>query len=211
MATRIILVRHGQSLGNLEKRFLGHTDWDLTELGYKQAELTAEYLKDEKIDAIYASDLKRAFNTANAVAKSRNMEIIKSRNFREIFAGDWEAETFDGLCEKYPEEYGCWRFDIGNARCTGGESVAELQERVLSEFRRIASLHKGQTVLVGTHATPIRVLKCKFTGVDIRDAKNVPWSPNASITIVDADKEEIIVDGYNGHLGDLATALPSNV
>ena len=54
------MIRHGQSIGNLNRVYLGHTDWDLTELGYKQAELVCEYLKDEKIDIIYSSDLIRA-------------------------------------------------------------------------------------------------------------------------------------------------------
>lgn len=76
MQTKVILVRHGQSLGNAKRVLLGHTDLDLSELGYRQAEATAEALKDEKIDVVYSSDLKRAMSTAVPHARMRGMEEI---------------------------------------------------------------------------------------------------------------------------------------
>lgn len=201
--TEIILIRHGESMGNRKKVFLGHTDWDLTEKGYKQAELTAKYIDKYNIDVIYASDLKRAYNTAAAVAKRRGMEIIKTKEFREIYAGEWEGREYKDINENYPKDRYIWDNDIGNARCTGGESVRELQERVVREFNRIANLHKGKTVLIGTHATPIRVLKCFLLGKDIKYTKEIPWSVNASVTVVDAESKRIILDGYSEHLGEL--------
>lgn len=201
--TKIILIRHGESLGNLKKVFLGHTDWDLSEKGYKQAELAAKYIDNYDIDVIYASDLKRAYNTADAVAKRRGMEIIKTEPFREIFAGDWEGKEYWELDEKYPDERFLWNHDIGNARCTGGESVRELEARVVAELYRIAERHKGETILIGTHATPIRVIKCHILGKDIKDAKDILWSPNASVTVLDMDNKEIILDGYADYLGEL--------
>ncbi len=211
MSTKIILVRHGESLGNCKNTFLGQTDWDLTERGYRQAELTAEYLKDYGIDAFYASDLMRAYNTAEAVAKRYGAEVIKTEAFREIFAGEWEACPFDELNEKFAGDYHIWRNDIGNARCTGGESVRELQVRVLAEYRRIAEKHRGKTILIGTHATPIRVLKCHFLGETVEYAREIAWAPNASVTITDADDEKIILDGYADHLGEIATKFNGKV
>ena len=74
--TRIILIRHGQSIANFIGKFAGHSDFDLTELGHRQAELAAGYLlKNEKIDKIYASDLLRAYNTAVPTAKALGLEI----------------------------------------------------------------------------------------------------------------------------------------
>ena len=100
---RIIFVRHGQSEGNLVRSFLGHTDLPLTELGHKQAEATAEYLKDTDIDIIYASDLKRAWQTAEHIAEKKELSIIADPTLREIFAGEWENQLFVELPEKFPD------------------------------------------------------------------------------------------------------------
>jgi len=204
--TKIILIRHGESLGNVKRIFLGHTDWDLTEKGYEQARRMAEYIDNYDIDVIYASDLKRAYNTVNEVAKRRNMDIIKTEGFREMFAGDWEGRGFDELDEKFPEDRRLWAEDIGNARCTGGESVRELQERVLKEFYRIAEENKGKTILVGTHATPIRVIKCHILGESIENAQNISWALNASTTVIDVEENKIVLDGYAEYLGDILVA-----
>ena len=103
--TKLILIRHGQSIGNLTKRFLGHTDLDLSELGYLQANCTAEYLKNEKIDIIYSSDLIRAYNTAVPHAKIRGLDINTSIHLRENFVGEWENMFVDDIIEKWGREF----------------------------------------------------------------------------------------------------------
>jgi len=142
----------------------------------------------------------------NEVAKRRNMDIIKTEGFREVFAGDWEGRGYDELDEKFPEDRRLWAEDIGNARCTGGESVRELQERVLKEFYRIAEENKGKTILVGTHATPIRVIKCHILGESIENAQNISWALNASTTVIDVEENKIVLDGYAEYLGDILVA-----
>ena len=87
--TVFYLVRHGQSIGNANREFLGHTNKDLSPFGYLQADRTADFLSDVKIDAIYSSDLIRAYNTALPHAKLRNMEVVPSQNLRELYAGAW--------------------------------------------------------------------------------------------------------------------------
>lgn len=182
--TKLLIIRHGQSIGNLERRFLGHTDLDLSELGYKQAEITKEYLKNEKIDVIYSSDLKRAYNTVKPIAESRNMEIKTSKNLREIYAGEWENGDYEYLSQNFADEYEKWKTDIGNACCNGGESVAELQQRVYEEVMKIATENIGKTVCIGTHATPIRTLFAKIEDVKKENMHEVPWATNASVTTV---------------------------
>ena len=76
MKTRLILIRHGESLGNSKRIILGHTDWDLSELGYRQAALAADALADRKVDAVYSSDLIRAYNTVLPMARSRGLSVI---------------------------------------------------------------------------------------------------------------------------------------
>ena len=210
---RFILVRHGQSEGNLVRSFLGHTDLDITELGHMQAECTAEYLKNEKIDFIYSSDLKRAWNTAEHIAAKKNLSIIADSEIREIFAGEWENRLFNDLEIEFAEDFKIWREDIGSARPTGGESVKELSKRILAELTRIASMYDGETVCIASHATPIRMAGVKAMGLSVEDAKNVPWAPNASVTLIDVENRvfKLVKYGYDEHMGDLTTVLPKNV
>ena len=117
--TRLIVVRHGESMANKQCIFAGHTDVDLTKLGKKQAELVCGFLCSckYKIDKIYSSDLSRAYNTVFPAAEKLGLEIIKDENLREIYAGKWEGATFESLKENFPESYNTWMTNIQNARC----------------------------------------------------------------------------------------------
>ncbi|MBE6610386.1 MAG: histidine phosphatase family protein [Ruminococcaceae bacterium] len=210
---RVILVRHGQSEGNLHNQFLGHTDLELTELGHKQAQLTAEHLDSIDIDIIYASDLKRAWQTAEHIADRKQLSIIADSQLREIYAGKWEGLEFDKLWQDYGEDFKVWKEDIGASRCTEGESFAELYERIIKELIRIAELNDGMTVCIATHATPIRCARLKAFGYGFDKAKDIGWTSNASITTIDIEDGEftMIEDNYHEHMGILDTKLPPNV
>ena len=145
MATTIYLVRHGQSLGNLEDRFLGHTDWDLTELGYKQAECTASLFDNIHLDRVYASDLKRAFNTAKATADKKGLSVIPEKNFREIRAGKWEMMRFEDIPKVYPDLWRDWQnANTDTLRAPAGESMQELFERAYGALLKIAETVRKQ-------------------------------------------------------------------
>ena len=211
--TRFIMIRHGFSVANKEKKFAGHSDFPLTDLGRLQAEKCAEALKDEHIDAIYASDLSRAFGTAEAVARVKGMEIVPTCGLREIYAGEWEGLLFDELCVKFADAYAVWRTDIGRAQCTGGERVRELSDRVLGTLREIAAENEGKTVCIATHATPIRAVCTSSAGLDAEEMAKIPWVSNASINVFELEDgifRAVAVD-QTAHLGDLSTKLPSNV
>lgn len=211
--TKIYFIRHGESEGNKRDAFLGHTDLDLSPIGYKQAKLTAKFLKDIPCDAIYSSDLKRAYNTAVETSKLKGMQIIKNKNLREIFAGKWENQLFCTLEEEYKDTYKLWLENIGKAKCDEGESVEELQNRFVSEVEKIAKENMGKTVFIFTHATPIRVLKAKCDNATLDEIKNISWATNASVTIVEYknDKLEMVEYSKDSFLGEFVTALPENV
>lgn len=211
---KIILERHGQSEANLIGVFGGHTDFDLTPTGYEQAKKSGEYiLENFKVDIIYSSDLKRAVSTAKFVADKLGKEIITNQNLREVFAGKWDGETFDIIEKNYSEDWKIWRNDVGNSRCTDGESVRELAERFLKALTEIAEKNEGKTVLVTTHATPIRATQCLLKKLPLDEMKNVPWGSNASLTVLEYNngKWELIEASYDEHLNDLKTKLPANV
>lgn len=210
--TKILLVRHGQSEGNFRREFLGHTDLPLTELGRLQAECTARFLDSEKIDAIYSSDLKRAYQTAEPIAVRQGLNIIKNPRMREIFAGKWDGLSVDCIFQLYGSDFAGWRNDIGNVRCTGGESVAELWDRVYSEVQKIAKNHPSQTICIASHATPIRALTAIAEGKTLSEMQSVPWSPNASVTVLSCENGvlSLISEAKYAHLGEKATGIIRN-
>lgn len=213
--TRLIFIRHGQSEANLAGVFAGHTDAPLTALGLRQAEAAAEYVsRAYQVDAVYASDLKRAYSTGKAVADRLGLPIYPHKGLREIFAGEWEGKTFTYLLATYPKSYaGLWRNDIGNSICDGGESVAQLQQRVCAAAAEIARANDGKTIVIATHATPIRCMECLSQGRSLSEMKDIPWVSNASITEFQYENGTFteILSSYDKHLGSMVSTLPRNV
>ncbi len=211
--TTFLLVRHGESVANHHNVFAGHTDADLSELGHEQAEKTAEYLAENyHIDAIYSSDLKRAFKTGLHTAVKVGVPILPDEQLREIHAGKWENIKFDTLQTEFAEDYHVWLTDIGNAVCTDGESVKELGERIQNRLTELAKQHDGKTVLITTHATPIRVSQCIWEGKPLSEMKNIPWVSNASVTVAEYDGSwHIKAVSIDEHLTDIRTVPAANV
>ncbi len=213
--TRMIFVRHGESTGNLLHRFYGHTDGELTEKGREQARITAEHLRSVCIDTAYASDLVRAFETGRIICEPHGITPIPNQKLREIYAGEWENLVFHEILEKFPEGFSIWCNDLAACRPDGGESVAELAERINAEVWRIAEENDGKTVLVAIHATPIRALECEWRGLPLSAMSSLAWVPNASVSIVNYDSKshsvtpEIIGDA--SFMGTLITRLPDNL
>lgn len=212
--TTLILVRHGESETNRSKVFTGQIDPELQESGLKQAQLTARYIAENyKVDKIYASDLKRAYNTAKCLADLLNSDVVKNKNLREIYAGKWEGVKFSELESLYPDEYSLWLTDIGNSKSVGGESVKELSDRVLKELTKLCIDNAGKTIAVFTHATPIRTFQCMLQKGNLDEMKNIPWVSNASVSVFEYIDGEwnVLSISKDEHLGELKTSLPVNV
>lgn len=217
MDTKIIMVRHAQGMGNLLGEFHGQYPSDLTELGVKQARATAEFLKNTRIDAAFASDIPRAYSTAKIIAEPHCVEVVKEEGLREICGGVWETMRFDDIAKNYPKEYDVWKNNLGNCTCPEGESVRHLADRVIKTVNKIVKENPGKNILIGTHATPVRVMTCVWRGLDISEIVNVSWVPNAAVCVVNYDSKtlEFEVEKYAlyEHLleKDLVTELPKNI
>ena len=211
--TTLILVRHGESEANQRDAFLGHYDLPLTERGLAQAKLAAEYLSTLGADAIYASDLQRAFQTACCTAELVGLPVKTDPNLREVDAGEWDNLTFAELWEKYPETFGLWANDIGNAGCDGGETAKQLRQRVMGALTYIARSNRGKRVLVFCHGTPIRIAGCIGQGKPIEELKDVPWAANGSATTLEYENGRFRMVEYSreDYMGALVTKLPENV
>lgn len=208
--TRLVITRHGQSIANAEYRFAGHSDFDLSEIGKAQAELTSQYIcANEKIDMIYSSDLLRAYNTAVPTAKKLGLEIIPTEQLREIYAGEWEGRTTAELAVEFEEDFGVWKNDYANSRCTGGESTAEVYDRVVATVKRLAQKHDGKTLLLSTHATVVRALCAHSLGLTADRTGEIPFTHNASINIFNYEDGKLIPEKMDivEHLGDIVTGV----
>lgn len=185
--TKLILIRHGESVANRKHIFAGHTDVELEEKGVKQAELTAQYVYENfKVDKVYASDLKRAYETGKKVADLFGLEVIADPGCREIYGGKWEGVTVEELKEKYKESYvNTWRGDISKAEPDDGETVVQLAERIFRHFTEIAEENPGKTVVIATHATPVRAMQSLVLTGGLEKMKDIPWPPNASVTVME--------------------------
>ena len=208
MKTKIIIVRHGQSIGNMTRLFLGHTDLDLSELGYRQAEATAEHLRCEKIDKIYSSDLIRALNTAIPHAKMRNLEVILSKNLRECYAGAWENLYVDEIIEKWGREVFVdqWRENFGCFTFPNGEHTRTAGERFYKEILSICEQNEGKTVLISSHAAIIRSFWAIISDVPAEEvSRKVPFPTNASYSIAYYENGNITPFSYSNdeHLHDV--------
>ena len=174
-ATKLFLIRHGQSAGNAEGRFGGHSPTPLSPLGFKQAELTGKALSKENIDVIYSSDLLRAVQTAEPLAKLLGLEIKTSPDFRERNVGVLEGLTFDESKEAYPEDY----YALVNRRVhhviTDGESYSNLLDRITVRLREILREHRGKRIAVFTHTGALCFMTLHLLGAIHRGTKQTPW------------------------------------
>ena len=147
--TTLLLVRHGETDWNAEGRLQGHTDRPLNDYGRRQAKELAERLAAEGADAIYASDLVRAKETAEIVGERLGLTVVVDPDLREKDWGTWEGLTGD---ERVHVEL-------------VGESTQEHRERVLRAVERIAERHPGQRVVVVTHGGSLRRIQAALNGV----------------------------------------------
>ena len=209
--TLIYIIRHGESVGNLHRICLGHTDLDLTELGHMQAKTTTEALSDIRFDAIYSSDLIRAVHTAEPHAQLRGLEINKNEAFRELYFGNWENASVLMLKEKFHDEFMIgWRANFGTFVAPEGESVVAMAERMAEGVKEAAKKHPGGTILVTSHAAAIRALWGKISGHEPHEwADAYPFPTNASYSVIELDGEELKPLSYSNdsHLGELVTFI----
>ena len=183
-STHVLLIRHGQSEGNAERRFGGHTPTPLSPRGRRQAHATAHALKDEELTAIYSSDLARAVETAQPLAKLTGLAINSTNAFRERSVGVMEGLTFEDAAQQHPDQYAALlRRDFEHV-LTGGESYRQLLDRAWQKLDEIIAQHQGGRIAVFSHTGTICILALHLMGaLDAPELKPV-WimSANCGVT-----------------------------
>ena len=206
--TRLIIVRHGFSCGNKEKRFSGQMDVSLDEIGYAQANDISKYILDNfKVDTIYSSDLSRACDTVKPIAKALNLPIHTLKELREVDVGEWQGMLIDEVKEKYPESFNLYKSKPGIARFDGGESYQLMLDRVKPAIEKIVKENDGKTVVIGTHGGVIRVLRSAWQNIPLENIETIPHVPNASVTVIEYSNgiANLVKVGYNDYLSNRTT------
>ena len=173
--TKLFLIRHGQSAGNAEGRFGGHGPTPLSELGLRQAEVTAKALSKEGISAIYSSDLHRAVQTAECLSQELNVPVTTTKAFRERHIGVLEGLTFDESKTNHPKDYYALVNRNVHHVITHGESYRHLLKRATGQLWEVLRDHQGERIAIFSHTGAICFMTLHLMGAIRRDTKQTPW------------------------------------
>jgi alpha-ribazole phosphatase len=164
---KLLLTRHGQTDWNIARRYQGHSNTELNQVGVRQAEQIAKRLSTKTIHAIYSSDLNRAANTAKAIAAFHQLEVHTDTRWRELSFGSWEGMTYQEMSAHSPELFDAWMKDSLTVSTPNGETHRQLAERVQAAFDELKTKHKDETVLVVGHSGSMQTLLSLTLGVDL--------------------------------------------
>ncbi len=193
---KLLLVRHGITEFNSTRRFAGHSDVEISGTGHEQAEKLRDRLADEKIDAVYCSDLRRALVTAEIVSSGHQVDIVTCPELREINYGEAEGLTFDEISRSHPEVSEMIANFSLELSFPGGETFAGFMERTNTFLRRLEKHPLTDTILVVAHGGPLRVLVCSLLGLNPLRWRQLRCD-NASLSIVETNRRQPILSLLN--------------
>jgi broad specificity phosphatase PhoE len=166
MKTSILLVRHGQTTWNVERRYRGQADVPLDEVGRRQAEATARYVVARwSPSAVYASPLQRAADTAQAIADATGLQVVRSEGLLDINFGELQGMASSDARARFPEITRSWVESPHTTQFPGGESLKDVRERAHKALRETVSNHPNETVVLVAHTVYNRVMLC--TALDL--------------------------------------------
>jgi broad specificity phosphatase PhoE len=168
--TTLLLVRHGETDWNSERRWQGHSDQPLNDVGRAQAHEVAETLVGRSIDAVYASDLSRANETAEIIAARLGLPVTTDVRLREVDVGDWSGRLWSEIEASDPEAVE--RLQAGLKAWQGGESYEEMGARVVAAVLELAARHPGRTVLIVSHGGSLRACRASAAGVEYHESRD---------------------------------------
>lgn len=202
--TKIYFVRHGQTRLSRDNLFCGASNPDLTAEGKEMAHALADYYGKMKWDAIYASPMRRAIQTATPIARMTGHKIRLEKGLKEISYGKWEGLTVEQVRKRWPEDHIKWLADPGWNEPTDGENANHIAARAMPVIDKIKKRHKGGSVLVVSHKATIRIILCSFLGVDVGRFRYRLGAPVASVSCVEFGHHGPLIKvlGDTSHLPD---------
>ena len=177
------MIRHGETEWNATKRAQGQADVPLNDVGRRQAQEAAGRLDGVTLGAVYASDLSRAIDTAEPIARARDLEVITDPAFREIDQGEWEGLALDEIRSRWPDLWGPARHFVQRP---GGESPEQVQKRALEGVARVIERHPQTAVAIVSHGGTIRWIAAEALGYDMQGSARVRGLSNGGAVALDA-------------------------
>lgn len=201
MKTRVYLIRHGETIWNLEGRFQGHTDIELSNKGFWQAKLISRRLQNAPLSAVYSSTLNRAYLTAKIIAGYHNLPVIKVPQLIEMCYGDWEGKMLSEINKKYGEQFPRWLNNPTLFQIPQGETIQSLQKRAVEAVNRIVEKHPREHVVVVAHGITIRTILSSVLNLPLTQISRFRQD-NAALNIVEYSKDNgiIVVLNDTSHL-----------
>jgi probable phosphoglycerate mutase len=191
-----VLIRHGQSTWNREHRIQGQLDPPLSEEGRRQTALLAERFAGRPFAGLYASDLKRALETADVLGATAGLAPQPRERLREVFLGDWEGLRTEEIAQRFPDAWASWVEEPDWDVVPGGEGAAAFDTRVSAELDEIVARHAHGDVLVVTHGGVIQVALHRVVGRASRGL--FPFKiQNASISMLEKRDGRTVIAGVN--------------
>ena len=166
--TEIIIIRHGETEWNKTGRFQGHSDVPLSAEGRTQAAALGKNLVVDHVDAIYASDLTRAMETAAPLAQRFGLEVISDPQLRELNFGAWEGRNFNDVNAENPNAMKNFYTDPEQADIPESEPFPEFQRRIAGRVREIVARERGKRIVIVSHGASIRILLADILSMPIR-------------------------------------------
>lgn len=173
--THLFLIRHGQTDWNLQGRWPGQADPPLNATGRAQAEHTARELCEFKFDALYSSDLQRAYETAEIIGDTLGLFVVREPRLREIHLGAWQGMFSQYIKTNYPAAFREWHESPLTTLPPGGETITTLSVRVISAIEEIIERHPNKTVAIVSHELPIAIVRCCAAGSPLTKLRD--WIP----------------------------------
>ncbi len=204
---KLLIVRHGYSMTNKDKRYTGHMDVPLDAVGLLQGEAVSRYLAAHyAVDAIYSSDLCRAVETVRPLSEHLSMPIRKDARLREYFMGEWEGKAFSEVQTLFPKTHHTLKTEPWRVRYDGGESVSDVYHRVSECLDEIIKENEGKTVVIASHGGAIRQMLRYALRLPAERYSELPHVANASISeiVVEGDGMRVLRLSETEHLSELS-------
>lgn len=171
--TRIYLIRHGQVAGHEQRRYNGHHDVALTDLGVEQYHQLKDRLADKRISACYSSDLTRCRIGAAIICEQFGIQPVHRSELRELNIGVWEGLTWQAIQRRWPEEWQARLNDLVNYRVPQGENLLDVEARAMPVVKQMLERHQGQELLLVGHGGLNRIILLNAIGAPLANIFNI--------------------------------------
>jgi broad specificity phosphatase PhoE len=207
--TRIVLVRHGQTAWNWDVRFRGRADLELDEFGLRQAQATGRYVAARwPVVAVYGSPMRRAMQTAEAIARAHGLTARPLEGLMDIDFGEWQGLSPDEAAQRYPDLYRAWVEAPHTVHVPGGEGLDDVRGRVVAMLDEVVARHAEEAVALVSHTVVNRVLLCAVLGLGNEHFWRLRQE-TCAVNVFDAEEDgtfTIVLLNDTCHLQDLSEA-----